>query len=48
MFAAVTAASVAPQAAPCGTGNWAPSGDASPCTAPSPACARQMPDSRAA
>ena len=31
-----------------GTGAMAPSGEASPCTAPSPACARQIPDSSAA
>ena len=47
-LAAVTAASVAPQATPCGIGRSAPSGDASPWTAPRPAFARQIPDRREA
>ena len=50
---AVTLASMvcqrtAPQAMPCGMGSCAPSGLARPWTAPSPALARQMPDSSAA
>ena len=44
MLTRVASATRVPHTTPCGMGKKAPSGEASPCTEPSPHCARVMPE----